>query len=154
MLTLRTIGSLSGVTAQGSKRVYIVENPAVFSVLVNEWPEETLLCGNGQNRLATLVLLDLFDTDTIFWYAGDFDPEGLQIAQRLKQRYQDRLHLWNYQSRYYEASRSQVAISDQSLKKLDRIDIPELQEIKEALLREKSAAYQEAMLDVYLTEKP
>ena len=116
MLTLRTIGSLSGVTAQGSKRVYIVENPAVFSVLVNEWPEETLLCGNGQNRLATLVLLDLFDTDTIFWYAGDFDPEGLQIAQRLKQRYQDRLHLWNYQSRYYEASRSQVAISDQSLK--------------------------------------
>lgn len=153
ILTLMTLGGLAGACTQGEKCVYIVENPAVFATLIQVWPDATVICGNGQIRLATLVLLDLFDEETTFFYAGDFDPEGLVIAQRLKERYGDRLQLWNYRREYYERYQSNVAISEKSLKKLEKIYVTELQEIREALQREKKATYQEAMLQEYLERR-
>lgn len=149
-LTLMTLSGLKRVCGQKENTVYIVENPAVFSSLVKTWPEASVICGNGQIRLATLVLMDLFDGAATFYYAGDFDPEGLQIAQRLKERYGNRLQLWNYRREYYETYRSQVEISQKSLKKLDKIYLEELKEIKSALMEYKSAAYQETMLREYL----
>lgn len=149
-LTLMTLSGLKKVCTQTEKTVYIVENPAVFSSLVRAWPEAAVICGNGQIRLATLVLMDLFDKATIFYYAGDFDPEGLQIAQRLKERYGSRLQLWNYRREYYEVYRSHVQIPQKSLKKLDKIYRKELEEIKTALMEYRVAAYQEAMLREYL----
>lgn len=152
-LTLMTLGRLAQVRPQTGKRVYIVENPAVFAVLASSWPEATILCGNGQIRLAALVLLDLFDRDIEFWYAGDYDPEGLLIAQKLKERYGERLRFWKYSRECYEKYRSDVEISDRSLKKLDRVYREELQEIRKALEQQKKAAYQEAMMEEYLAEE-
>ena len=152
-LTLMTLGRLAQVGPRTGKRVHIVENPAVFAVLASAWPEAAILCGNGQIRLATLVLLDLFDESIEFWYAGDYDPEGLLIAQKLKERYGERLRLWQYRREFYEKYRSDVEISDRSLKKLDRIYWEELQEIKQALGRQKKAAYQEAMMEEYLADE-
>lgn len=43
-------------------------------------------------------------------------------------------------------------ISERSLKKLDKIYLEELQEIKSVLQKEKKAAYQEAMIKEYLKE--
>lgn len=151
-LTLTTLGSLSQVSAQRGDCVYIVENPAVFFELIRAWPEAAVLCGNGQIRLATLVLMDLFDEKTKFFYAGDFDPEGLQIAQRLKLRYPERMRLWGYRREFYEKYRSNVEITEKSLKKLDQIHLSELEEIKEAIRKTKKAAYQEAMIQEYLTD--
>lgn len=37
----------------------------------------------------------------MLYYSGDYDPEGLGIAQRLKDRYKDRLILWEYKPEYY-----------------------------------------------------
>ncbi len=150
LLTLMTLGVLAGVSTGQEKCVYIVENPAVFSKLIRAWPERTVLCGNGQIRLATLVLLDLFDVDTTFYYAGDFDPEGLLIAQKLKERYGKRLHLWNYDVSCYEKYLSQVEVSEKSLKKLDRIYLEELQPIRAGLQNRRRAAYQETMMEKYL----
>ena len=130
-----------------------MENPAVFAVLAKAWPDAAIVCGNGQTRLATLVLLDLFGSDTEFWYAGDYDPEGLLIAQRLKERYRERLHFWQYRREFYEKYRSDVEISDRSIKKLDRVYREELQDIKQAMKRQKKAAYQEAMLGEYLGDR-
>lgn len=132
------------------KRIYIVENPAVFSTLVHAWPDAAIVCGNGQIRLATFVLLDLFDAETIFFYAGDFDPEGLQIAQRLRERYGERLRLWNYRRDLYDRYCSDVEITGKRLKKLEKIYLKELQEIRDALQENKRAAYQETMLEEYL----
>lgn len=152
-LSLLTLGKLARVSPQTGKRVYIVENPAVFAVLAKAWPDAAIVCGNGQTRLATLVLLDLFGSDTEFWYAGDYDPEGLLIAQRLKERYRERLHFWQYRREFYEKYRSDVEISDRSIKKLDRVYREELQDIKQAMKRQKKAAYQEAMLGEYLGDR-
>lgn len=151
-LTLMTLGKLARVSPRSGKRVFVVENPAVFAVLAKTWPDAALICGNGQIRLATLVLLDLFSADMEFWYAGDYDPEGLLIAQKLKERYGERLRFWKYSRELYEKYRSDVRVSDKSLKKLDRVYREELQEIRQAIGQGGKAAYQEAMLGEYLAD--
>lgn len=151
-LTLKTLSQLKKLVLgnnEQEKKVYVVENPAVFSYLINRYPDEAIICSNGQLRLACYVAMELFDKNITFYYAGDFDPEGLQIAQNLKRRYGERLILWQYQAKYYWQSLSDVALEEKRLKKLEQIDLPELREIKEALLKEKRAAYQEAMLETY-----
>ncbi len=145
-LTLQTIGNLEKVRGQ-SRQVYVIENPAVFSVLVSEHPEWTVICGNGQLRLAVLVLMDKFTEDSMFWYAGDFDPEGLLIAQRLKLRYKKQLELWKYHVDLYEKYLSEVELSDRRIKKLERIHIKELQKMKEMMYKKRRAVYQETIIN-------
>lgn len=150
LLTLMTLGNLKQVRPQQTNVVYVVENPAVFSKLVKAFPNATIICGNGQLRLATLVLLDLFDEEISFYYAGDFDPEGLQIAQKLKERYGERIQLWKYHKDFYEKYQSKVEISEKRLKKLEGIYLEELQDIKQAMLQQKRATYQETMMIEYV----
>lgn len=163
-LTLWNLGKLGKVTGQREHvsenkaenkienkdkiPVYIVENPAVFSVLVKKYPNRTIVCGNGQLRLAVLVLMDKLAQSSVFYYAGDFDPEGLLIAQRLKIRYGDKLKLWNYRVSWYEKYASEETLSEKRIKKLDKLHIEELSELKEAMCRKRRPAYQEAMLQV------
>ena len=145
-LTLQTIGRLEKVCGQSSQ-VYVVENPAVFSVLIREYPQRTVICGNGQLRLAVLILMDKFSCDTVFWYAGDFDPEGLLIAQKLKVRYGERLKLWKYEADLYETYLSEVELSDRRMKKLEQVSVQELQEIREAMYKKRRSAYQDSMME-------
>ena len=145
-LTLQTIGRLEKVCGQSSQ-VYVVENPAGFSVLIREYPQRTVICGNGQLRLAVLILMDKFSCDTVFWYAGDFDPEGLLIAQKLKVRYGERLKLWKYEADLYETYLSEVELSDRRMKKLEQVSVQELQEIREAMYKKRRSAYQESMME-------
>lgn len=151
-LTLNTLGRLTSLEpAQNcNHKIYIVENPAVFSYLVKKYPNHTFLCTMGRLKLAAYAAMDLFLKDDIFYYAGDFDPDGLQIAQGLKKRYGERLQLWNYKKEYYEQAVSDLTIDDVGLKKLEKIVLPELQDIQQCLLRFRKAAYQERMLDCYI----
>lgn len=147
-LTLRTLGGLQ--SASGTPRIYIVENPAVFSTLVLEHPELSVICGNGQPRIAVLVLLDLLSAGSMFYYAGDFDAEGLLIAQRLKNRYPDRLTLWGCQAEWYLRHLSGVRQDEARLCKLEQVTALELQELRAAMQEQKQAAYQEQMLSELL----
>lgn len=151
-LTLLTVSRLGRVCPKFGDKVYIVENPAVFSALSEMIPDIALICGNGQIRMATLALLDLFEKDVEFWYAGDFDPEGLLIAQRLRKRYGTQLHFWNYKKCYYERYVSDVILDSKRKKKLERIDEEELLEIKDAILTNGRAAYQEMLIQEYVKE--
>ena len=144
-LTLRTIGNLQSVSAR-QERIYLMENPAVFSVLVKKYPDCAAICVNGQPRLATLLLLDFLKENHTFYYQGDFDPEGLLIAQRLKERYGERFKLWNYRVDWYEQYLSNVELSEVRMKKLEKVSLPELQELKKCMQEKRRAAYQEAML--------
>lgn len=89
LLTLHTLGGLLRLepSPNHSSKIHIVENPAVFSYLIDRYPSHTFLCTSGRLKLAGYATMDLFPADTQFFYAGDFDPEGLQIAQGLKKRY-------------------------------------------------------------------
>ncbi len=122
-LTLRTIGNLQSASAR-QERIYLMENPAVFSVLVKKYPDCAAICVNGQPRLATLLLLDFLKENHTFYYQGDFDPEGLLIAQRLKERYGERFKLWNYRVDWYEQYLSNVELSEVRMKKLEKVSLP------------------------------
>ena len=81
----------------------MVENPSVFALLARG--KRTVVCGNGQPRLALLQLLELMGQAKIHvFYAGDLDPEGLLIAQNLKKRYTGIFSFWHMGLEDYWAS--------------------------------------------------
>lgn len=65
------------------------------------------MCMNGQPRLSSILMLDLLaKTGTKVYYAGDFDPEGLLIAQKVKQYYKGKFAYWHMSVDGYEKSKS------------------------------------------------
>ena len=150
-LSLLTLANLEETfTNSIDRRVYIVENPAVFSILTSRFPEKAFICSYGQIRRAVFMLLDLFDKNTVFSYAGDFDPEGLLIAERLKKRYGERLIFWKYEPEMYLKYMSEEKLTKQRIKKLDGVRDAALLKIAELMREEGRAAYQESMLEEYV----
>lgn len=145
-LTLRTLGKIKNMEAV-EKNIYLLENPAAFSVFTEKNSDCAAVCVNGQPRLSVLLLLDMLKESHRFFYNGDFDPEGLLIAQSLKERYGEKLILWNYSRELYEKYLSDVILNENRLKKLGKVSLPELQEIKACMMEMKKAVYQEKMLE-------
>ena len=109
------------------------------------------MCMNGQPRFSSLLILDLLaQSGTEVWYAGDIDPEGLLIAQRLKRYYQGEFHCWHMSADDYEMCMSAEEISQRRQKMLEKVEDPQLKETAEALQKSGKAGYQENMLQVYL----
>ena len=138
-------------TCQEGDRVFVVENSGVFSAILDTFTGAKMLppmvCTHGQSTLATLLLLDKLAENSILLYSGDFDPEGLQMAQRLVQRYRGRIRLWRYTEEDYELAISQVRLSPRRLGKLGSIKVHELLPVAEVLRQRGRAGYQEALLD-------
>lgn len=132
-------------------RLYIVENPSVYAILCGVWKRDCgLMCMNGQPRLSALLLLDLLaKAKTEVWYAGDFDPEGLLIAQKLKRYYSGSFHFWHMSSADYRASMSGEKITPRRLKILDGIADEELRETALAVKVAGRAGYQERLWAAY-----
>ena len=87
--------------------MYIVENPSVFAGLcAGHTKQVSCMCMNGQPRLAGLVTLDLLAASgTVVYYAGDLDPEGLLIAQKISEYYAGEFHYWHMTVEDYEKSK-------------------------------------------------
>ena len=126
-------------------RIRIVENPSIFALLcAKATGEEAYMCMNGQPRLSALLGLELLaKSDTKIYYAGDLDPEGLLIAQKLKKYYQGFFEYWHMTEEDYRKSRSEEVISEKRLKILDHITDPELRKVADAVAKYKTAGYQE-----------
>ena len=142
-----------------TKVVYVIENSGVFSALLDifrdfceeqglkEIANPPLVCTHGQFKLSSLLLLDkLAASGTLIYYSGDFDPEGLSMAERLLQRYPGQAKPWHYTLQDYLLSRSDQVLSPQRLKQLDRVSSPELAPLKDELLQTGLAGYQEGIL--------
>lgn len=128
--------------------VYIVENPAVFSRLLEKAIQKGvgLICTSGQINTSSYMILDLLETsETKMYYNGDFDPEGLQIADKLKQRYKA-LQLWHYEVQDYLKVKGIVEIEDR-LVKLNSIQSKEFNTLIEVMKKEKVAGYQELLVE-------
>ncbi|GHO49807.1 TIGR02679 family protein [Ktedonospora formicarum] len=87
---------------------YIIENPQVFEEmsdrLSNTQRPPTLICTAGWPSVAATALLDLLvvaSPDHHFYYSGDFDLKGLQIAAHLLARYTERLSPWHIDPEAY-----------------------------------------------------
>lgn len=85
----------------------------------------SLLCTSGLPRTAALVLLDqLVKSGSQLYYAGDLDPEGMMIADRLCGRYQERLCIWQMGQDYYSKSMSGERLDGLRITMLERLVHP------------------------------
>ena len=150
---LSVIVSWSGVKCPQNE-IYIVENPSIYAMLCGKWRgKRACMCMNGQPRLSSLILLDLLaKAGTKVYYAGDFDPEGLLIAQKLKQYYQGTFLYWHMTMEVYLESLSQKEIAETSLKQLEHIVDTDLKEIAQFMRTYRVAGYQENVWPRYLEE--
>ncbi len=133
------------------KRLYIVENPSIFAAICEKNKGTcACMCMNGQPRLASILLLDLAAQAGIrICYAGDFDPEGLLIAQKVIQYYKGEAEYWHMTVEDYEQSRSEEKISEKRLAMLERITDERLGPVAERIRKLGVAGYQERLIEKY-----
>ncbi|MGN0419736.1 MAG: TIGR02679 domain-containing protein [Acetatifactor sp.] len=168
VITMENLRGLCGAAAEGN-RVYVVENEMVFSYLLehagkkrqpeisgSERPQGgslTLLCTSGQLRAVALELFPLiFSSGADIYYSGDIDPDGIGIADRLWQRFGDRIHLWRMSPEDYERSISKEPIGGNGVAKLETVKHPLLQKTAECVKASGRAAYQENLLEELLQD--
>lgn len=152
--------------------IYIVENPSVYALLCQKWQgRRACMCMNGQPHLSAILILDLLaKADANVYYAGDFDPEGLLIAQKVKQYYLEclsknisghtlpgtlvspekhKFQFWHMCGEDCLASLSEESLSEKRMKMLERITEPELQAAVKVLREHGVAGYQENIYGRY-----
>lgn len=136
-------------------RVYVVENPSVFQALLKKLKKEKikkigLVCTNGQLNYSAYLLLDILVNSNIeIYYSGDMDPEGLLIADKIKQRYPS-IKLWCYDVSQYEISKSKEQATDQRMHMLDALKDETLIRIGKCISENKNrVGYQENMIEEY-----
>ena len=146
---LVSLSNLSTVTRAVpiNKTVFAVENQMVFSQLCESCPTASILCTSGQLKTASLLVIDLLcKEDCTLYYNGDFDSEGLSIANRLIERNKNKIRLWHMSDEDYKKSVSSVELNDERLKKLANISNSQLFKTAEAILKTKKAGYQENLI--------
>lgn len=136
-------------------RAYIVENPSVFQALLKKIKKEKikkigLVCTNGQLNYSAYLLLDILVNSNIeIYYSGDMDPEGLLIADKIKQRYPS-IKLWCYDVSQYEISKSKEQATDQRMHMLVALKDETLIQIEKCICENKNrVGYQENMIEEY-----
>ncbi len=77
------------------------------------------------------------------YYTGDLDPEGIQIADKLKQRYKENIELIGFDKDTYYRNVSDIRLSNSRLQKLENINSLELRDICSEIKKVKKAAYEE-----------
>ena len=131
--------------------VFIFENPAVFhKILKVNGDNISLICTSGQLNLSSYIVLNKIRNLKNIYYAGDFDPEGLMIAYKIKKRYKDKVKFLNYTRESYINTMSNNIIEEKSMSQLNKINCIELDEVIRELRINKRAAYQELLIDEYL----
>ena len=112
-----------------------------------------MLCTSGQLRVAAFQLLDAFvKDDVVIYYSGDLDAEGMDIADRLWQRYGDKVRMWRMDVEDYNESISQELLSERQLAQIEHLKNPTLNNTAEFVRKKKRAGYQENLLEQLLRD--
>ena len=106
---------------------------------------KTIIPEGYQPNLAVYEVLDKL-IEHEFCYNGDFDPEGLLIADRLKSRYKN-LNFIFYDDIHFKKCVSDKILTESRIKKLDNIKSKDLEIIKNIIIGSKRIGYQERLID-------
>ena len=149
MQNIMKIDLISGI----SNCVFIFENPSILSyIMAKKLNVSVVISGGFPNTCVYLLLDKLVTSGCTLYYNGDFDPEGLLIAQMLKDRYEDKISLLCYDKESYFKSKSKKLISESRLKKLDKVISRDLIDMKELLYENHISGYQENLMDMLVME--
>ncbi|WP_175585143.1 TIGR02679 family protein [Alkalihalophilus pseudofirmus] len=147
-LPLKEMINIDTAYPHSSNTVWVAENSSVASTLMDAAPHAAIICTHGQLRLAGWRLLELLATrDIEIHYSGDIDPEGLLIADRVLERFKNRVKLWRMDDVTYEDGISGDVMSEIRLSKLDKLRHPKLQQIATLMRKHKKPTYQEAVIE-------
>lgn len=155
-LPLKEIAKLKKVkSASEDNCLYVIENASVASYIVSELikagHEKAVISGNGQLKIATLKLMDIFTSEGgVIYYSGDYDPEGILMAYKLKQRYGDQLIYWGFEPKLYHQSKPSKQMSERRLSQLKKIEDDYLKPLIASLLDNKKIGYQEEVMEELL----
>lgn len=136
--------------------LWIVENPVVYAVLCERFGRtRSLMCMNGQPRLSAWLILRLLRAaGTRVYYAGDFDPEGLCIAEKVQQSLlPGQCVFWHMQEADYRSAQSRKPIEARRMKMLDHLQDSLLKTTAVLIRKQGVAGYQENILQMYLSEE-
>lgn len=140
-LSIDNIFNIKSISGKNNK-IFIFENPSILNHLKNLNYDVSIIITSGIPNLAFYKLLETISLDTKLYYNGDYDPEGLLIADKLKNKYSN-LELFGYKSINYYHTNPKIIINKKRLHKLDLISSRELEEVKKCLLENKKCGYQE-----------
>ncbi len=150
---LREMLTLERVYPKQGQDVWIVENSGVCSILMDQLPEAPIICTHGQFKLATLLLIDkLVIEGCTLHYSGDFDPEGVAMAQRLKERHPESVALWRMSEEDYHESGASVELNEERLGKLNAVHLSDFQGVVKVMNEQKRAGYQEALIELMMED--
>lgn len=139
ILNMDNINNISSITGLNNK-IFIFENPSILNYFKTK--KASIIITSGMPNLAFYKLIDKIDKKTQIYYNGDFDPEGLLIADKVK-NYFPYIKLFCYEKEDYVNTQANKPISKSRLNKLVNIKNNELETIKSILLNKKMAGYQE-----------
>ncbi len=146
-LTIYNLSNILGINENNKyKKVLITENPAVFMEIAEKCKRKDfpLVCTYGQVKLAGIILLDLLvNAGYTLYYSGDLDPEGIQIADKLKQRYGESLEFIGFDIETYLKNISNMQVNETRINKLKHINSKELLETCNCLKKNRRVAYEE-----------
>lgn len=159
-LPLREVDRLTEIHVWAG-RVYVVENPAVFSELVDALESKSgarsreraplVVCTGGFPSMAAFGLLDrLAKIGATIYYSGDFDENGLVIAESILRRYPARAHPWRMSVGDYERAciggGGGVAFASGELERLARRR-SQFPELVDAMMARRRKAFQEGIVE-------
>lgn len=157
-ITMDNLLNIDRIHLNDYTAICIFENPSIFQKAVQVARKENIrsvgfVCTYGQLNFSGYLLLELINKENIpMYYSGDMDPEGLLIAQRLKQKYSN-IKLWRYKPSDYEHSLSNKKVSPSRKNMLQHINDPQLGIIAELMnKKDGTAGYQENMIDAYIED--
>lgn len=144
---LKEILRMDSIRPYIGETVLVVENSGIYSILVELLPEVPIFCSGGQFTFAVWQLLrKLAATGTLIYYSGDLDPEGLGMAQKLKNTFGSQLQFLGMEQQHFQIAKTEIPLSASRLKKLKSLRNNQLIELGELIYEEKMVAYQEGFL--------
>ncbi len=117
ILSLNNLNNLEEVYSL-NKKIIILENPSLLNVIISKNYQSGFIITSGNLNIACYNILDKLKNHE-FYYNGDFDPEGLLIADKLLERYQN-LSLIGYEKELFLKSISSKELSVSRIKKLTK----------------------------------
>ncbi|MGX7197532.1 TIGR02679 domain-containing protein [Enterococcus olivae] len=149
---LKEICRMDTIFPEIGNQVLIVENSGVYSILVDLLPDIAIICSSGQFTYAIWTLLRKLSKQTKMYYVGDMDPEGLVMAQRLKEAFPEVLQTIGMTTEIFQKYAQPVNISERRIKQLRLITEPSILIIARLIEEQQTCAYQEGFIDELLTE--
>lgn len=143
--TLFNLNKVEKIKSNGNIAI-AVENPSVFASIIERYPGTPCVCAGGQPNIAVLIVLrKLAESGCKIYYSGDFDPEGVEIADRLYRKVSG-VEMFCMDVKFYKKALSDIRLEQPRLKRLDKIKCPQLIELCRDMYKTARAGYQERII--------